>query len=181
MISPSSYYFFKAEYESILEIDVDSTESKFEKILNFSQFVSNFVIPAIKERTGFSVFNKTYETKRIYIQADDGEYLISFKEVVNPEENKLCFVGIRWNIDTVITKIIKPRLAGLTEETGLEFQLNSDNNINLLTGVYAQIPEESLSLSFSNIPFPWSLVAIQPGYEKLESDSRIQMIIYRLL
>ncbi len=180
LISPSSYYFFKAEYESILEIDIYSTESKFEKTLNFSQFINNFVIPAIKERSGFSVFNKSVETKRIYIQTDDGEYLISFKEVPDPAANKLCFIGISWNLDTVITKIIIPKLAGLAEETGLEFQLNSDNNINLLTGVNAQIYEESLSLSFNNIPFPFSLVAIQPGYEKLESDSRIQMIIYSL-
>ncbi|MBT3383255.1 MAG: hypothetical protein HN410_06010, partial [Prolixibacteraceae bacterium] len=180
LISPSSYYFFKAEYGSILEIDIDSTESKFERTLDFNQFINNFVIPAIKERSGFSVFNKADETRRIYIQANDDKYLISFTEMPAPAESKLCFIGIRWSLDTVITKIIKPKLACLTEETGLKFQLNSDNNINLLTGVFAQIPEESLSLSFSNIPFPWSLVAIQPGYEKLESDSIIQMIIYGL-
>ena len=181
LISSSSYFFFKAEYETFLNIDIDSTVSKFEKTLSFNQFLSDFVIPAIKERSGFSEFNRIDETKRIYIQADDGQYLISFKELPIPEENKLCFVGIRWELDTVISKIITPKLASLTKETGLEFRLINDSNINLLTGTIAQIPEESLSLSFSNIPFPWSLVAIQPGYDKLESDAKIQMIIYGLL
>lgn len=180
LISPSSYYFFKAEYESILEIDINSTESKFEKTLNFSQFINNFVITAIKERSGFSVFNKSVGTKRIHIQANDAQYLVSFKEMLVPDTEKLYYIGIRWNLDTVITKIIIPKLAGLTEETGLEFSLVNDNSINILTGLTAQIPKESFSLSFNNIPFPFSLVAIQPGYEKLKSDSRIQMIIYSL-
>ena len=115
------------------------------------------------------------------MQTDDAQYLVSFKEMLFPGTEKLCFGGIRWNLDTVITKIIPPLLVDLTEETGLEFLLVTGNNTNLSTGEAAQIPEESLTLSFSNIPFPWTLVAIQPGYKKLESDVKIQLIIYGLL
>jgi signal transduction histidine kinase len=181
LISPSSYFFFKAEYESMLEIEIDTTDSKFESILEFNQFLGDFVIPSIKERSGFSEFNKAVETKRIYIHADDGQYLISFKEMLIPDADKLYFVGIRWNLDTIITQVIPPILAGLMEETGLEFWLVNGNNTNLLTSKAARIPDESLTFSFSNIPFPWTLVAIQPGYKKLESDAMVQMMIYGLL
>lgn len=181
LISSSSYFFFKAEYESILNIDIESTNSRFERILNFNQFLGSLVVPTIKERSGFSEFDKKVETKRTYYQTEDTQYLVSFKKILNSDENKSKFIGIRWNLDTVITNIIPSILAGLTEETDLEFQLINSNNINLLTGETAQISEESLNLSFGNIPFPWSLVAIQPGYEKLESDAKIQMIIYGLM
>ena len=181
LISSSSYFFFKAEYESILKIEIGSKDSRFERILNFNQFLGSFVIPAIKERSGFSEFNRAGGTRRIYKQTDDVQYLVSFKEMQIPDTDKLYFGGIRWNLDTVITNIIPPLLADLTEETGLEFLLVNGNNINLATGEAAQIPEESLNLSFSNIPFPWKLVAIQPGYQKLESDVRIQLIIYGFL
>jgi len=181
LISSSSYFFFKAEYKSILEIDIDSTESKFESILEFSQFLGDFVIPYIKERSGFSEFKRAIETKRIYIQTDNGQYLISFKEMLIPDADKLYFAGIRWNMDTIITQVIPHIIAGLTEETGLEFQLVNGNNTNLLTSEAALIPKKSLTLSFSNIPFPWTLVVIQPGYKKLESDATVQMIIYGLL
>jgi signal transduction histidine kinase len=43
------------------------------------------------------------------------------------------------------------------------------------------MPDESLFLTFNNIPFPWTLIAIQPGYEKLESDIKVELIIYGLL
>ena len=181
LITPSSYFFFKAEYESILKTDTELADSKFERTLNFNQFINGFVIPAIKERSGFSEFNKVDKTKRIYIQSDEGLFLVSFKEIPIPDGGKLYVVGIRLNLDTVINKIITPKLENLTKETGLEFLLVSGSGINLLTGETSQIPEESLTLSFSNIPFPWSLVAIQPGYEKLESETKIQMIIYGLL
>ena len=181
LISSSSYYFFMAEYKSISNIDIDSTVSKFERILIFNQFLRDFVIPAIGKSSGFSEFNKAIETKRIYLPADNDEYLISFKKMPILDENQLYFVGIRWNFDTIIKQIISPKLILLTEETGLEFQLIDANNSNLLTNEEAQIPKESLTLTFTNIPFPWSLVAIQPGYDKLESDAKIQMIIYGLL
>ncbi|MDB4581580.1 HAMP domain-containing histidine kinase [Draconibacterium sp.] len=181
LIGPPVYFFFKTEYESILNIDNKSAVSKFEKAVNFNQFINDFIIPAIKERSGFSEFNRTDETKRICISGDDDKFLMSFKEMSFPDENNLCFVGIRWNLDTVIRQFITPKLIRLKEETGLDFLLVNSNKINLLSGEDAQFPEESLTLSFSSIPFPWSLVAIQPGYEKLESDAKVQMIIYGLL
>lgn len=181
LISSPTYYFFKEEFDSILENGIDSTESKFERTLRFNQFLVDFVIPAVKERSGFSEFNKAAETKRIYLQANNGAYIISLKSLPNFAENKLSFIGICQNIDTIISNIISPKLNSLSEETGLEYCLINVNNINLLTGVTAQVPEESLSLSFGKIPFSFSLVAIQPGYEKLESDAKIQMIIYGLL
>ncbi len=181
LISSSSYFFFKAEYESILKIDVESTDSRFESLLKFNQFLKGFVIPAIKERSGFSELNKALESKRTYIQTDDAQYLVSFKEMLISEVDIIYFGGVCWNLDTIIAQFIPPIIAGLTEETGLEFLLVNGNNTNIITGEPTRIPEESLSLSFSNIPFPWTLVAIQPEYQKLESDVKIQMIIYGLL
>ena len=181
LISSSSYFFFKAEYESILKSKIESKGSRYEKIQKFNQFLAGFVVPAIKERSGFSEYNKAVETKRTYMQTDDTQYLVSFKEMLIPDTDKLYFGGIRWNLDTVITKMIPPLLANLTEESGLEFLLVNSNNTNLSTGKAALVPEESLTLSFNNIPFPWTLVAIQPGYEKLESDVTIQLIIYGIL
>ena len=181
LISSSSYFFFKAEYESILEIENKSKDSRFERILKFNQFLSDFVIPHIKERSVFSEFNKAGEPKRTYIHSDDAQYLVSFKEIFIPDVDTSYFGGIRWNLDTIITKFIPPIIAGLTEETGLEFLLINSNNTNIITGESTRIPEESLTLSFSNIPFPWSLVAIQPGYKKLESDVKTQLIIYGFL
>lgn len=181
LISSSSYFFFKAEYESILEIEIESKDSKYERILKFNQFLVDFVIPHIEEKSRFSELNKAVEPKRTFIQTNDAQFLVSFKEILIPDADKLYFGGIRWNLDTIITQVIPPILAGLTEETGLEFLLVNSNNTNLFTSEAARIPEESLFLSFSNIPFPWTLVAIQPEYEKLESDIKVQMIIYGLL
>jgi signal transduction histidine kinase len=181
LISSSSYFFFKAEYESILEIEIESRDSRFEGILKFNQFLDGYAIPAIKERSGFSEFDRALETKRAYVLTDDAQYLVSFKEMLIPENDKLYIGGIRWNLDSVTDRIIPNLLADLEEETGLDLLLLDDNYTNLLNGEPTQIPEESLSLTFSTIPFPWTLVAIQPGYEKLESDVKIQLIIYGLL
>ena len=61
LISSSSYLFFKSAYESLLNIGTDTEVSRFESILQFNQFVGNFLIPAIKERSGFSELNKAGE------------------------------------------------------------------------------------------------------------------------
>lgn len=181
LISSSSYFFFKEEYESILDIDIESHNSKFERTLRFNQFLGDFVIPSIKERSEFSGFNKTVVPKRANFQVGETQYLVSFKEILITDPDKMYFAGIRWNLDIVITNIIPPILAGLTEKMELEFRLVNNNNIDILTGEMGQIPEESLSLPFNNIPLPWTLIAIQPGYKKLESDAKIQVIIYGLL
>jgi len=178
LISSSSYFFFKAEYESLLKIEIETVDSRFERILKFDQFLSANVIPAIKERSGFSGFDNATETKRIYIQDDDAQYLVSFKEMSGPDADQLHIGGIRWNLGTLMSKFIPPRLADIEEETGLDFLLLNGNHTNLSTGEASQIPEESITLTFSHVPFPWTLVAIQPGYEKLDSDVRIQLIIY---
>ena len=180
LISASSYFFFKAEFESILKIDYSSTGSKFERRLNFNQFINNYIIPAIQERSEFSEFNNSEATKRTYIENENNQYLVSFKEI-HSTDNNFHFEGIRWNLDTVISQIIPPILDELSTETGLEFRLLNDDNLNMVTGLTTQVPEESLTLSFRDIPFPWSLVAIQPGYKKLQSDAKAQMIIYGLL
>jgi signal transduction histidine kinase len=106
---------------------------------------------------------------------------VSFKELRIPDTDRLYFGGIRWNLDTIISKIMPPLLADLTEETGLELLLVHPNNTELSIGEGAPIPEESLTLEFSTVPFPWTLIAIQPGFEKLESDVKIQMAIYIML
>jgi signal transduction histidine kinase len=156
-------------------------DSRFERILKFNQFLVDQVIPAIKERSGFSGFDQAVETKRNYIGSDETDYLVSFKEMQIPETDKLYIGGIRWNLDTVICQIIPPLLADLEDETGLEFLLINGDTTNLFTGEAVRIPEESITLTFSTIPLPWILVAIQPGYEKLDSDVKIQLIIYGLL
>jgi hypothetical protein len=181
LVSSPKYFFFKAEYESILEIEIESKDSRYERILKFNQFLNDFLTPLIGERSRFSEFNKSVEPKRTYIPTDEDQYLVSYQEMLIPDADKPHFGGIRWNLDTVISQIIPPLLARLTEESGLEFLLVNSNNTNLSTGKAALVPEESLTLSFNNIPFPWTLVAIQPGYEKLESDVKVQLIIYGLL
>ncbi len=76
LISSSSYLFFKSAYESLLNIEIESEASRFESILQFNQFLGDFVIPAIKERSGFSEFNKAGETRRTYMQTGDAQYLL---------------------------------------------------------------------------------------------------------
>ena len=181
LISSSCYFFFKEEYESVLEID-DSTEvSEFEKVLKCSQFLENHVVPVVKEKEKYSEFNKTVDINRTYLETEDAQYVISFKKLYFPELNKTYFAGIFWNLDSLKIGVILNLLEKLEVETNLEFQLADNKNNNLLTGEPANIPEESLKLTFNNIPFPWLLVAIQPGYKKLESDAKREVIIYGLL
>jgi signal transduction histidine kinase len=181
LISPSSYLFFKSAYESALDIETEKEISRFEKVLDFNQFLNDLVIPVIKERSVFSELYKAGETRRTYLQKDDAQYLVSFKEMPLPGEDRLYYGGIRWNLDTVLSGMLPDLLADLSEETGLEFLVLNDQNINLSTDEAELIPDESLALAFSTIPIPWTLVTIQPGYEKLQSDVRIQLIIYVLL
>lgn len=79
----------------------EAEDSGCERILKFNQFLDDFVIQAIKERSGFSEFNKSVETKRTYMQIDDTQYLVSFKEMLIRETDKRYFEGIRWNLVTV--------------------------------------------------------------------------------
>ncbi len=181
LISSSSYLFFKSAYESILNIETESEVSRFESILQLNQFLGDFVIPAIKERSGFSEFNKAGETRRTYMQTGDAQYLVSFKEMLIPDTDRLYFGGIRWNLDTVISKIMPQLLAEQMEETGLDLRLVHPNNTELSIVEGALVPDESLTLEFSTVPFPWTLIAIQPGFEKLESDVKIQLAIYIML
>lgn len=181
LINAASYYFFKGEYESILTNSTEFKDSRFERILKFNQFLGDYAIPAIKERSGFSTFNKTVDTKRVYIQTDNSRYLISFMEIQIPDNERVHWGGFRWNLDSIVARNIPTLLADLKEETGLELQLVNGNNTNLSTGETAVIPDDALTLSFGNIPLPWTLVAIQPGFIRLESDVRIQLIIYGFL
>lgn len=181
LISYSSYFFFKTEYKSVLNTETEAGDSSFERLLRFSQFLENYVIPAIKKRSGFSEFNKTVETLRTYIQTNDAQYLVSFREVQVPDTDRSYIGGIRWNLDTIIAKIIPPLISDLTEDTGLEFLMVNDNGIDLSTNEAAVISKESIRLPFNNIPLPWTLVAIQPGYKNLQSDVKIQVVIYGFL
>jgi signal transduction histidine kinase len=181
LISSSCYFFFKQEYESVLEIDNSAEVPEFEKVLKCSQFLKNHVIPLLKEKEQYSAFNKTVDINRAYLETEDAQYLVSFNKLYFPELNKTCLAGIYWNLDSIRFGIIPNLLEKLEKETNLEFQLADNKNINLLTGEPVNIPEESLKLSFNNIPFPWKLVAIQPGYKKLESDAKREVIIYGLL
>jgi signal transduction histidine kinase len=181
LISPSSYLFFKSKYESLLNIEIESEVSRYERILQFNQFLGDFVIPAIKERSGFSELDIYGDTRRTYIQNGDAQYLVSYKELRLPDTERLYFGGIRWNLDTVISRMMPPLLAEQMDETGLELRLVHPGNTELSIGEGTPVPDESLTLVFSTIPFPWSLLAIQPGFEKLESDVKIQLAIYILL
>lgn len=181
LISSSAYIFFKSEYASILGLELESQESGFERTLKFQQFLIGQLIPAIQERSGFSGFHNSTETKRMYLPANGDEYLISYKEIPLTGTDRQQMGGIRWNLDTVMASIIPPLLATAEEETGLEFLLVNGNRSNLPAGDADHIPETSLRLTFSKVPFPWTLVAIQPGYEKLDSDLKIQLVIYGLL
>lgn len=181
LISSSSYFFFKAEYESILILDNGPEESRFEKMLKFSQFLTDYVAPAIKERSVFIDFNSTNQPKRIYIQDENAAYIVSFKEMPADESEAYYFAGVCRNIDTILVRIITPILTNLEHETGLEFRLVNSDNIDLLSGKKDPNAKESLALPFNNIPVPWTLVAIQPGYKKLETDAKTQVIIYGLL
>ena len=181
LISSSCYFFFKQEYESVLEIDSSEEVPEFEKVLKCSQFLENHVIPMVKEKEQYSAFNKTVDINRTYLETEDAQYLVSFKKLYFPELNKTCLAGIYWNLDSIKLDIIPNLLKKLEMETSLEFRLVNNKNINLLTGKPTNISEESLRLTFNNIPFPWKLVAIQPGYKKLESDAKREVIIYGLL
>jgi signal transduction histidine kinase len=181
LINPSSYFFFKAEYESILNLTDISKESRFEKMQNFNQFLTDFVIPSIKERRTFSGNISEPKSQRIFISTEKSSYLVSFKKMQTADPESYYYTGICWNIDSLLNKSIVPELARLQEKTGLELRLINSKNIDPHSDKTFPIPKESLSLSFNNIPFPWTLIAIQPGYEKLELDAKTQMIIYGLL
>lgn len=181
LLSSSSYFFFKREYEIILNIEVETEDPRFEKGLKFNQFLTNYLIPRLDERSSISSPDITNETKRRYIQTKDGQYFLSFKKMLKPDTEKLYYGGIRWKLETIITDLIPLLLANLTEETALEFLLVNEHTENVLTNEVSEIPENSLSLAFTKIPLPWTFIAIQPEYEKLESDAKTQMIIYVLL
>lgn len=181
LLSSSSYFFFKAEYEGLLGFEHETQNSKFERILKLNQLLTNYLIPRLDERSSITSPGITNETKRSYVQTEDSEYILSFKEMLKPDTDILYYGGIRWNLDTIITDLIPPLLASLTEETALEFLLVNGKNENILTHEVSRIPQKSLSLAFNKIPLPWTFVAIQPEYEKLESDAKTQMIIYVLL
>ena len=181
LISAPAYFYFKAAYESVLKIDNALKASEYEKILNFTQFLDNFVAPLVQERSAFSEIDQSADARRIYLQTDEVQYIISYEKMRIPHSDKMYLGGICWDLDSVAAQIMLPALADLAAETGLEFLLVDGNSTNLPTGEAARIPEGALNLSFTKIPFPWTLVAIQPGYQKLESDVKVQMIIYGLL
>jgi signal transduction histidine kinase len=181
LISSAKYFFFKSEYESILNIKTKLNDFRYERILNFNDFLVDCMVPLLEKRSRFSEFNNPVDPKRSCISTENGQYLICYKNMVISDTDESFFGGIRWSLDTIINHMIPSVLSGLSEDTELEFILMNDENINLLTGEFISMPDESISLSFNNIPFPWTLVAIQPGYEKLKSDFKIELIIYGLL
>ena len=181
LISSSSYFFFKTEYESILNQENVSQNSSYERVLKFNQFLIDIVIPAVKERSDFPEYSQVDETKRTWLQREGQGSMISFKKMLIPQVETYYFAGIRWNMDSIVTHFMLPLLTQLGEESGLEFRLVDHNNTDVLKGEQLAATEENLSLLFRNIPFPWTLVAIQPGYKKLESDAKVQVIIYGLL
>jgi len=180
-ISAPSFSFFKTEYEDLLGISAEANTSEFEKVLNYYRFLEMHVLPLVMEKVKYAGFTTNNEISRTCLKTEETQYLISFERMNFSESGQTYFAGICWNLDTVLNSIIPGFIKNLEEETSLEFRLIDDNNINLYDGTLASPQEESLTLHFNNIPFPWSLVAIQPGYEKLESDAKTEVIIYGLL
>ena len=181
LITSPSYFFFKSEYEAVINIQLGTEITPYEEMLDYSRFVENFAIPAVKERTEFENHYISREIKRNFLVADGTPFLISFKEIPDSTTNQPYFAGVCWNLDTLKTRFIPEIITQLVNETELDFKLVNYEGMNILTETPAQIPKESLSLSFSSVPFPWTLVAIQPGFKKLESDAKIQAIIYGAL
>ncbi|MBT3749803.1 MAG: HAMP domain-containing histidine kinase [Bacteroidetes bacterium] len=180
-LSSSSYFFFKTEYESILNNVVEPGDYRYEKKIRFNQFLQTYLIPRFNERSRISRPTILNETKRRYIQTEDSKYLVSYKGMINPDTDNLYYGGICWKLETMIDHLIPVMLASLNEETGLEFGLVNSKTEDILTHEVYQIPEKSLSLEFNEIPLPWTFISIQPEYEKLESEAKIQLIIYGLL
>ncbi|MCY1722615.1 ATP-binding protein [Prolixibacteraceae bacterium Z1-6] len=181
LITPPCYFFFKEEYEFALGIESSAEESEFEKVLKCNQFVGKTIIPILKEKMKYTEFNKNTEIRRTYLENDDTQYIISFKKLYIPELNETVSAGLYWNLDSLKTRILPIMIAMLEEKTNLQFQLEDNNDTHFFTQTSVNIPNESLKLSFNKIPFPWSMVAIQPGYQKLESDAKREVIIYGFL
>jgi signal transduction histidine kinase len=180
-MSESSWRFFLAEYESILGNEARSVPARYGQTLELAALLKELVIPRLLENRRIPGYPEGSEPRRYLIYRGEVPYLVSCREYMPPGSENQFLAGICMNLDSLLTSAVPLWINRMAEETRLDITLLDGKQYDLFKGAPAAIPEGALLLPFNTIPLPWTLMAVQPGFEKLDTEGKIQVAVFGIL
>ena len=184
-LNASSYAFFESEVEAGIEVGLEGEsfpelQEKYEALsrgprpyqdrLHFAGDIESHAVPSIREKTVWIQDIRDNRIERFTAVFDSAYHLISFLPFPNFIGSQTFHAGLDWQLDAFRIYIMEPFLGGLSQDSGLEFELTPDNE--------DVKSEQAHSLSFRSIPLPWKLVVTQTGMTQVESAARREIFLY---
>jgi signal transduction histidine kinase len=118
---------------------------------------------------------------RLMIGSGDEATLVSYCDVPELQSRGAFFGGFYWDPDSLRKGALPLILDTISKESGLSLWLIGEGGRDVLSGEPGPPVPGAISLPFDMVPFPWKLVASQPGRAGLERDVLRGSILYGAL
>lgn len=192
-LHPAAYEFFTAEIESLFAAeqnleaypDILSSFDSLQKgpavykdILNFAAVLEKRIIPRIKEKLVLNPLDDESNTGRVLAQDNKEPYLVSYTLLPNLEDDRTCYGGFYWNLDSIKHAIIPNTLDNLRLESGFHFKTVDGMDPNFSVSKNGIISEGTLAISYRQFPLPWSLLITHPDIQDLKKSALWENFYY---
>jgi len=196
LLDSPTYDFFISEIESNFDSKFD--DGKFPEIqkscqalkaepsphlreLEFLEFLKNEAVPKVRERRTIYRDNEIIPPGRFFASSEENIHLISYCLLSQLETDRTFYGGFSWDLDIVKTQLLPDIMTAVSEDSGLQLRVLDDKNPAVVSGLETESSNESLILSFLNIPLPWKLIAAQPAFMDLQKTAWRENFFYGIL
>jgi signal transduction histidine kinase len=195
-LSNSAYDYFSEEIEKILNKEISAEKypklqnsyetirekpSSYLKEREFKNLVEEEVVPMIRERIAFSQYSNEPQRGRLPVTCGNSNYLVSYSRLVDIPSDQFFYAGFCWDLEYLKNQKLPEIFKTLVQDSGIQVRLVDEGFQNGAPGDINAIPQDSLSVSFRQFPFPWRFVVHQTALEDLKSTAIRENIIYGTL
>jgi len=195
-LSMASYNFFTSEIESVFDElasagkfpDIQSASktlraqpSPYLEALLFAGLLRREAIPKIKEKNAFSLPSREGQPFRIPVGSGSAFSLVSYSFLPDFQGKESVYGGFYWDPIFLKDSALSTILKDVGVSSGLRLQVIDENRRDILTGETQPAADNTASLSYLKLPFPWKLAASQPALKNLERAIRRENVFYGLL
>jgi len=196
LLKTSTYDFFAAEIETILDRELSSEKypefqksyravrdkpSPYLQELEFKKILAENVAPIIKERMAFSQYSNEPRKGRFPVVSGESSYLFSYSLLGDAQADQSFYAGFCWDLDYLKNKKWPEIANAIAQVSGIQVRLVDERGQDDVSDQERVIPENALSLRLRQFPFPWSFIVVQTALADLKSGALKENIFYGIL